>query len=273
MDSTFKPRRVESPSSILSYKQCPRKYYYQYIEHRPTSANIHTLRGNIVHEVLDKFFEHAPDLENDTYMEQSVERIRKLFDRKWELSKMEFLSMGLNQESLRNHYVETLSMLSNWLNNFLVKLTSMPVPINQAFRLLTPMREQYFISENHNVKGYIDVIEHNKKDVRLMDYKTSSKSELTDEYRLQLSIYALLYKEKYDKLPKEVGIYFLKHSADYEQTIPVTEDMLKDAQFAIETHHMSTVSNTISDYQKKESPLCRWFTGQCDFYKLCFGQK
>ena len=34
------PKRVQSPSSISTYKQCPRKYFYQYVLKLPTQGNI-----------------------------------------------------------------------------------------------------------------------------------------------------------------------------------------------------------------------------------------
>ncbi len=262
-------RRIESPSSILTHRHCPRKYYYHYIEKRPTKSNIHTIRGNIVHEVLDTFF-IGLQLDEEHYLEQSVQHLRTLFDKEWEKKKNELLSVGLHPGEMHSFYVETLGMLSLWLEKFLFRLTSLKLPIQEAFSLLTPLREQAYTSEKHAVRGYVDCIEQHNGKTRVMDYKTSSKAEMTNEYKVQLSIYALLYAEKHGAVPNDVGIYFLKHADKFEQTISVTEELLKDAQFTIETHHLSTTSNQISDYPQHIGPLCKWSTGQCDFYELCF---
>ena len=48
---------MQSPSSINTYKQCPRKHFYQYILNLPTKPSIYLIRGSIVHEVLEKFFD------------------------------------------------------------------------------------------------------------------------------------------------------------------------------------------------------------------------
>ncbi len=264
------PRRVESPSSLLSYKQCPRKYYYQYIEHQPTKHTIHTLRGNIVHEVLDQFFSMPTPLREETVVEQCVLHVRECLDAIWEQKKNDFGKIGATSAIVDSFYTETLSMLSLWLEKFLLKLTSLHVPVHEGFVLLTPLREQEFHSAAYSLKGYVDAIEQQQGKIRVMDYKTSSKAELTNEYRLQLGLYALLYTEKNGSPPHEVGLYFLKHADQFEQTIPVTEELLKDAQFAVETHHMSTTSDKMQDYPQKTGPLCRWSTGQCDFYELCF---
>ena len=50
-------KRVESPSSINTFKHCHRKYYYQYIEKLPTLPNIHQIRGNIAHSTLENFYD------------------------------------------------------------------------------------------------------------------------------------------------------------------------------------------------------------------------
>src|SRR3972149_4783241 len=46
-----------SPTGISTYTQCQRKFYYRHIEKRPEKPSPHLVRGRIVHEVLDKFFD------------------------------------------------------------------------------------------------------------------------------------------------------------------------------------------------------------------------
>ena len=104
-----------------------------------------------------------------------------------------------------------------------------------------------------------------------MDYKTSKKAHITDAYKLQLAIYALLYQEEHKKMPDEVGIYFLKDGV--EKIITVDDELLKLAKFKIEQIHASTTSDDITDYKKNQTPLCKWSTGQCDFYDYCFKGK
>jgi len=83
---------------------------------------------------------------------------------------------------------------------------------------------------------------------------------------LQLAIYSLLYHEKHDKMPHKAGIFFLKDTIKH---VDVNEDLLKLAKFEIEQIHASTETDQISDYPKKESGLCKWHSGQCDFYDVC----
>ena len=53
----YMAKRVESPSSINTFKQCKRKYYYSYIEKLPSVPSIHLVRGNIAHSALEDFYD------------------------------------------------------------------------------------------------------------------------------------------------------------------------------------------------------------------------
>lgn len=162
-------------------------------------------------------------------------------------------------------------MLFNWLDQFMAKVNSFTnLSFQEIFQKLTPLREQAFLSQQYQVRGFVDVIEQHEGHVCIMDYKTSSSFEISDEYRLQLAIYALMYHDKHGVLPKKAGIYFLKKDAKY---ISVDEQLLAHAKREIAFVHEQTLSERIDDYSLKPSPLCKWSSGQCDFYGLCFEKK
>jgi len=161
-------------------------------------------------------------------------------------------------------------MLIAWVDLFCRKIRSAKKSFKEAFAYLTPIAEQHFISRKFGVQGFIDAIEIQDGKTRVMDYKTSSSSELTDEYLLQLSIYTLLYHEKYGKFPDEVGLYLLRHG---EKTIKADEKLLKLAEKECLEIHRRTLSDDIEDYPLNPGPLCKWSTGQCDFYNICFKNK
>jgi hypothetical protein len=76
-----------------------------------------------------------------------------------------------------------------------------------------------------------------------------------------------MYEENHGELPQFVGIDFLKFS---EQVLPVDEQLVEDAKKDISYVHSKTVSTKKEDYPMKTSPLCKWRSGQCDYYELCF---
>ncbi len=263
-------KRVQSPSSIKTYKQCPRKYYYQYIAKLPTAENIHTIRGTIAHSVLEDFFNiDASTLDTQTAEENFRREIQELLIKHWTSAKERFAVIGIEQHTQAQYFEETLFMLMGWLVNFMTKLKELNEPLPQAFTHLTPVREQHFESEEHAVRGFIDAIETVNGTIRIMDYKTSSGFNL-DEHKLQLAIYSLLYFEKHNHLPHYAGVYFLKGP---EKTIPVDHELVNYAKQEIAFVHEHTESEEKHQYPLKMSRLCKWSTGACDFYDHCFNGK
>lgn len=264
---------IQSPSSILTYKQCPRKYYYQYILSLERKPNIHQVVGRVVHSVLENFF--RIDLsEVKDYKKRFQEHILSLLKLHWDFKKRDLEAFNLSQSEKKYYFSESSFMLINWLGQFLKKIEDemkKGFSFKESFKRISPdLREYKILSEKLMVQGYIDAVEKRDGKIRLMDYKTSKNHLIDETYKLQLAIYALLYKERYGFPPHKVGIYFLKHD---EQDIDVDQDLLKQALFEIEQIHMSTTSKDRKDYPKKESGLCKWATGKCGFYDVCIKQR
>ena len=115
-------KRIQSPSSINTYKQCPRKYYYQYIEKLPTKPSIYLISGKIVHKILEEFY-NIEELEEEDYEVNSklMQRLFILLKTYWEESHSELHELGLSDTELKTYFTETQYMLSNWFNQFWTK--------------------------------------------------------------------------------------------------------------------------------------------------------
>jgi ATP-dependent helicase/DNAse subunit B len=270
------PKRVQSPSSINLFKQCPRRYFYQYIIKYPTKENIHTVRGNVVHEALQRFFDiDVSRLDNEDYRKELSFYMKNLFDTCWTNAAPRLQKLGIENAIICTHYRESTQMLANWLNHFFEQIEGEMkngrLTLETAFSKIKPVAlEKEYKDPDLSVRGFIDVVHHDGDDVILMDYKTSKSSELKDEYLLQLGIYALLYERQHGRYPKKVGLWFLK---DKPVMINVTPKLVKDALFEIEQIHFATESEKITDYPRRESGLCKFATGQCDFYDICMKQR
>jgi putative RecB family exonuclease len=259
--------RVQSPSSINTYRQCPRKYYYNYIAGLPTKKSIALIKGSIIHEVLEDFFDINPAHLGDDCKDYLRKEIMRLFMAKWKQSQGDIDSICTPDKAV--HASDCMLMLSNWTEWFLKRIDAKVrtgKTAADAFRQLTPVREQEYISPEDSVRGFIDAIEEEDGRIRLIDYKTSSRDEITEEYLLQLSIYALLYRVRHGKLPDVVGLHFLRHG---EKEIEATESMVEYARREIHGVHKKTLTTDKKDYVKKIGPLCKWSSGQCDFYDTC----
>lgn len=265
------PKRVQSPSSINTYKQCPRKYFYQYIVKHPTKENIHCIRGNVVHSALEDFFKLDPINIDPVYFKKALStQLKNSFDEHWKKAAKRLQKTGLLDEQLTMYYTDSTSMLANFLTSFFKDMDKEMEnkEFIQAWTNLAPhaIEKQYRDGELM-VRGFIDVIHKDGNDIILVDYKTSKTSEMKKEYMLQLGIYCVLYERSHGEYPKKVGIWFLK---DKLKMVDVTPKLVKDALFEIEQIHFATENaDTIGEYPKKKSGLCKYSTGQCDFYNIC----
>jgi RecB family exonuclease len=266
------PARVQSPSSINTFKQCKRKYYYQYIEKIPTLSNIHQVRGNIAHSTLEDFFDiDISDCTPENCTPKLVGKMQAIFLNCWNRYKPKLDELNLSKDRERFYFEETMLMLMNWNKQFIENLTKTisekQMTLQEAFHYLTPIREQEFRSEAFSVRGFIDAIQHLENEVHIIDYKTNSKFDMKESILLQLGIYSLLYKEKHGVLPTKVGIYFLRHKL---KMMNVDEQLLEMAEREIKFIHEHTDSTTeMTDYPQTITGLCKWSTGQCDFYETC----
>lgn len=68
-----------SPSKISCYQQCPRKYYYNYVERLPQLKWPHTLKGNLAHDVLERWVKKGimKGKEPASAMKEAFEFMRK----------------------------------------------------------------------------------------------------------------------------------------------------------------------------------------------------
>lgn len=177
-------------------------------------------------------------------------------------------NLGLNQKEIEYYYHDSIKMIQNWFDQFIDKISQeiKSQGFEKSFQNHTPLTEVKYVSNLFGVMGYIDAIFHEDNEAVLIDYKTSKNDQISDEYWFQLGIYALLYFEKHKKMPKEVGINFLKFN---EKRIKITKEELRNIVKEIEKIHKNTKSKEISDYEKNITPLCKWSSGQCEFYDVC----
>ncbi len=261
--------RIQSSSSINAYRQCPRKYFYSYIEGLPKRPNIYQIRGKIAHQVLEDFFKVDISKLSTSNFEFSMKiLLQDMLSRLWEGSKEEFKELDLNKGEIEGYKQETQHMIQCWFLDFLNRFKELEkeVGFKEAFNRLAPVSEEHFVSQDIGVQGYVDAIYKDEKGIIIVDYKTSKKDDITDDYRLQLAIYSLLYHEKYGIYPYKAGLNLLRHG---ERLIDVSEDLLEFGRNELKNIHLCTRSKDVREYPRNPSILCKWSSGQCDFYEEC----
>ena len=268
----YMAKRIESPSSINTFKQCQRKYYFQYVEKLPTRPSIHLVRGNIVHSVLEDFYDiDVQPFTQENYSVKFNQAIQMLLMHHWKGYSDKLNLLGLSDDKLKFYFEESMNMLMNWSNHFVgdfsKRLNGGDIDIPSLFSKVTPIREEKYVSSKYDVRGFIDAIQIENDQVHIIDYKTNSSSEIKESILRQLSIYCLMYKEKHGVLPHKVGAFFVR---DKLKMLSVNEGMVHNAAADIEGIHAHTsMTEEKSDYKQNITPLCKWKTGQCDFYDTC----
>lgn len=241
-------KRIQSPTSINMYKRCPRKYYLHYLLKKPIKPNIHLYRGSIVHAAINNFdsLEIKPSDESDYPLLR--ERLIGIFHDQWKKNEKDIEKLNLPEKEIRFYYNESIEMLDNWLSHFIEETARAPPCKTREVKL--------FSSPEYCVMGILDLIQERNGFIEIIDYKTSKAATITEEYLLQLALYALLYEEKFKKTPVKVGIHFLKFK-DGIRMIDVDEKLINLAKREAKMIQLNTLSDDPSDYPCTCGGFCK----------------
>jgi CRISPR/Cas system-associated exonuclease Cas4 (RecB family) len=157
-----------------------------------------------------------------------------LFEKNWHKQKNEIQKLGLDGKTIDEFYSESQAMLLGWLKRYVKK------------RYRRPKTEIKLFSKTHKAMGIIDAVFTENGRILLLDYKTGKKNEITQDIKVQMAIYALLYREKFGRMPDIVAIDFLKHQE--ERRFRVSEKLIQYAAQICSDIHKITISNNEIDY-------------------------
>jgi CRISPR/Cas system-associated exonuclease Cas4 (RecB family) len=236
-------KRWLSPSSINAYLRCPRNYYYSRIAKLKQKPSIYLIRGIAVHAAIHNFYKHRIHrCANMDYVDLRKIVIELLKD-EWAGQKKEILELSLTQDEVAFYFEESRKMILNFLHDFLDDC---------GFEKPAPILEKTLFSKKRLLLGRLDAIYNNRDPPLLVDFKTCKSKELIDDYKRQLGIYALLYKENYNITPT-VGIHFLKFRHGLEN-FKFTDSYISKISDLVQDIHNKTLSESIQDYPC----VCGW---------------
>jgi CRISPR/Cas system-associated exonuclease Cas4 (RecB family) len=264
-------KRLESPTSILTYMQCPRKYYYHYIKKLGVKSGIHLALGRVVHSSIEAFHKvEFGGLGEDVAFGLVYAGMTRHFTSEWKKSTELFDTLGLKPWERTFYFSQGLVMLDNFYRHYMSIVRDFQgrrgLSFSEAFERVRPKTEVQILSKRLGVMGVVDAVHNYDRKISIIDYKTSNKNEMDAECMIQLSILALLYNERFGKTPDRVGIHFLRHGL---RMLPVIPDVLEFGEKVCSRFRWVTDSDDICDYPQKKSGLCKYRTGQCDYYKNC----
>lgn len=217
------------------YRRCPRKYFLRYIRRQKQKSSIYLIRGSAVHEAIAGF--HELKIESGRYPDRIKSTLLNLFNDAWLRHDDELKQLGLGDATIEQYYQESSEMLSGWLKRHRSQNWGHPKKTSAEVK---------FFSKTYYVMGIIDAIENHNGKVMITDYKTSKKDDITPDIKVQMAIYALLYREKFGAPPDIVAIDFLK--TNRERRFRVTGRFIEYALELVTDIHRKTVSKDEKDY-------------------------
>jgi len=291
---TLKTLRI-SPSSINTYRKCPRRWFHEYILALQGPQTIALVRGNVVHYVLEEMFKQRFVPTGEAFRPHMMNKAQKLFDKKWN---EDVPSLNLPKEEHDINYEESKYMIERFFKRFcdnvqdgikarryenetqgyyFTRPAFKELWIDDQFKLQfsdkwksekIAKEDREKLEDSLNVGGFIDSVQKDfDGNQMLIDYKTSNKYQnvLSDDYVLQLAIYAYLWQKQTGKLPTFVAINYLKYDETFY--IMVTPSLIKDAIDKIKAMRNEIVEKKleICEYPAKFSKLCDY----CPFQKEC----
>lgn len=242
-----------SYSALETFKRCPLKFKFQYIDKIKTPKSKEALFGTLLHNALKIL--HEPGL-----IVPTEEDILKYLSDNWPAAvygseQESALAFGQAVKIMKDYYAK------NYPADFTVLAleTSFEVPIKTS-------------QETHSLSGKIDRIDKIADGaLEVIDYKTTKKmpSQEAVDKDLQLSIYHLGVANRWPSLvqagqPLKTSLYFLKHGEKLSATRSA-EDLAATKESIIKDFEIISLAQRTSQFAATPNALCDW----CEFQKNC----
>lgn len=249
-----------SYSALDTFKQCPAKFKFQYIDKIKTPKSKEALFGTLIHKTLKVL--HEPGLIIPT-----EEEILQIFSSNWDPSPYP------DEQQAAMAFSEGIKILKNYYAK------NYPSQFN-VLALETPFEVPLKIgNELHLITGKIDRVDKTEDDLlEVIDYKTTKKmpSQEAVDKDLQLSVYHMGIANRWPSLingkrPVKVSLYYLKHgeklsSARTPEHLEATKaDIIKNIEIIQQ-------AAKAEKFEPRANPLCNWceYQRQCPLFKHKF---
>lgn len=257
MQQTFSgmPRRLysASPSKLLAWLDCPRRYRMQYLE-RPRPATrkprAHTSLGVATHSALRDFWDLAA-------AERTPEAVERLVRHSW-------IEAGFRDPAQSADWrARTIRRVTQYLRG--VDRDTQPLGVERTVSLHT---------ETLAVTGRLDRLDDRDGELVVVDYKTG-RARLTDDdarTSMPLALYAVAVARMFRRPCHRVELHHLatgevlvhEHSsASLARKVAEAESIALDLRKADASYAEQGVGSPL--FEPQISPLCMW----CDFRAHC----
>lgn len=233
-----------SVSRAKSFEQCPRKYYYHYVERLPRLQQDHFDLGVLIHGALEYF--HYVFRKDG--MELNLSRLMSAAFKK-QYNKM-IKEITVSAEVVK----EAKELLAQYLRQIKKGIGSEIIQVEEEFEL--PLNKKY------GIKGVIDRVDLEEDGTyHIKDYKTNKNKKYMEPF--QLAAYGIYLFNRFPDIDTYKASYIMLRfdGAPISYTINKA-DVKKAKKKLIERGETITSEER---WMKKPSILCKW----CDFEQVC----
>ena len=247
LDDDVAPRRL-SPSGAATFRQCPRRWRFRYLEGRPDPPGVPALVGSFVHRILELLLAEPA-------VQRTIDRSRFLARSLWPevAADDDFAGLRLDDRAERGFRWRAWRAVEGYF------AVEDPAQIDVA------RREQRLETEVGGVPfiGVVDRTEHTAEGLVVTDYKTGRKPSA--RFAADRLEQVLLYSAALDAADQPVRrarlLYLGAGPVEVETTaaaVGPAVDRLRSTWDAIED------ARTSDAFPPKPGPLCPWCPYQTD---------
>jgi CRISPR/Cas system-associated exonuclease Cas4 (RecB family) len=245
------PQDHFSVTQLNTFLRCPAQYYFRYVEGLKIPPSGAITKGVCVHAGIEHNYKQKINSGKDLPLNDVTEFVASKFE---EVAP----ETDWREENPAKAKDETIRLSKTYHKEFAPKIQ----PIASELEVVIP------ITPDVNLLGYIDVVD---SQGYIRDTKTSSKmpGQETVEKSLQLSAYALAYRQKFNKEEKGVLLdYLVANKSDVNTKTFMAKRTERDLKRFknIATNVISAIKNN-AFYPNPTGYLCnpKW----CGYYTLC----
>ncbi len=241
-----KTKLILSASRVKTYQQCPRRYYYSYLEKLPKKDWPHFDLGTLAHGVLEHFHE---TIRSDADDKSGLKKLMKNAFQK------QRASMEKNKTISPEILLEARDLLKEYLDSLESKgIGSKILSLEESFNL--PLNDDF------NIRGFVDRLDLDSDGIyHIKDYKTNKNKRYMEPFQLQT--YGIFLLDKFPDIDYFRGSYImLRFGGEHISYEFNREDVDKIRTNLIEYGDRITKEER---WITKTTKLCDW----CDFKEPC----
>ena len=248
--------RKFSPSKLDTYRDCPRRYRYRYVDGiRRRVETVETLLGSCVHKALEELY--AGMVHGREY---TLEETLAVFDREWAAGWSESVVVRHKQYGPEHHQAAGRDCVRAYFKAFAPFRGDLTVAVEK--RLGFPLKAG---DEEVRIEGLVDRLAKVGEGVyEVHDYKTTAnlpgQAELDEDW--QLAIYDIAVRENWPDA-REVGLVW--HFVRFGQTMRSSRSPERREKLKKELADLVLTIRHDHAFLPRRSALCDW----CEYRDLC----